>query len=214
MGFWVLFHPLYETPMIRAFPHGLNYPIPDGWLLTRRPSGEPSATAPSDTIGEVWRGFRIGTRILTEVQDHRVTELVLDSQSLICGISCRIFEGSCKEYDDLKALLIRPGFRRLDLALIVGGEGYRDWASFRNGNLTQMLAAARDLEHIALSTTVELDPIVDAEEGGAGHTRNLIPLKSIFPVDKWPRLRHLKLSRFLVLQADVVEFLASLPESL
>lgn len=162
----------------------------------------------------MWRGFRIITRVLTEVQDHRVTELVLDGQGLICGISCRIFEGSCKEYDDLKALLLRPGFRHIDLALIVGQEGHRDWASFRNGNLNQMLGAAQDLEYVALSITVEWDPIVDSEEGGAGHTRNFISLKSIFPVDSWPRLLYLKLSRFLVMQADVVELLAALPETL
>lgn len=26
-----LFAPPYETPMIRAFPHGFKYPIPRGW---------------------------------------------------------------------------------------------------------------------------------------------------------------------------------------
>lgn len=111
-------------------------------------------------------------------------------------------------------LCSRPGFRHLDLALIVGEEGYEDWASFRNGNLRRMLAAAQDLEHVSLSTTVDADPIADAEEGGDGHVRNFIPLKSIFPVDRWPSLRHLTLSRFLVMQVDVVELLAALPETL
>jgi hypothetical protein len=26
-----LYTPLYETPMIRAFPYGFNYPIPRAW---------------------------------------------------------------------------------------------------------------------------------------------------------------------------------------
>jgi hypothetical protein len=213
----VLFHPLYETPMIRAFPRDFNYPIPYDWFLKRTAVMEPQAFPPGNLrfpFQHTWRGFHIVTRALAEVRDHRVTELVLDACTLLCGITCRIFDGNCREYDDLVTLLRRPGFRRLDLALIVGQEGHRDWVSFRNGNLSQMLAAARDLEHVSLSTTVDPDPVYDSEGGGDGHERNLIPLKSIFPVDKWPRLRHLKLSRFLVKQSDVVGFLVALPETL
>jgi hypothetical protein len=213
----VLFHPLYQTPMIRSFPRELNYPIPYGWLGMMMHVNYPRAPppgAPADTTMDPWRGFRAVTRVLADVRDHRITELVLDTGSLVCGVSCRIFEGPCREYEDLVSLLRRPGFRRVDLALIVGGEAYEDWPSFRSGNLSQMLASAESLEHVALSTTVECDPAADSEQGGNGHMRNLIPVKSIFPVNKWPRLRHLKLSQFLVKQADVVDLLVALPETL
>ncbi|CRG88260.1 hypothetical protein PISL3812_05288 [Talaromyces islandicus] len=213
----ILFHPLYQTPMIRSFPRELNYPIPYGWLAMETPINDPQAPPPgalADTVMDPWRGFRAVTRVLAELRDHRITELVLDTGGLVCGVSCRIFESPCREYEDLVSLIQRPGFRRLDLALIVGDDAHRDWASFRSGNLSQMLASAEGLEHVTLSTTVESDPAVDSEEGGNGHMRNLIPLKSIFPIDKWPRLRHLKLSQFLVKQADVVDFLVALPETL
>lgn len=43
--------------------------------------------------------------------------------------------------------------------------------------------------------------------------RYLIPLQSIVPVEKWTRLRHFELSRFLVAQSDITSFLAALPRS-
>ncbi|KAH8696179.1 hypothetical protein BGW36DRAFT_451291 [Talaromyces proteolyticus] len=215
----VLFHPLHQTPMIRDFPRELNYPIRYGWLAPKMPISGPEAPpsgGPNDAGVDPWHGFRVVTRVLAKARDHHhVVELVLDAVGLLSGISCRIFEGPCREYDDLTALLRQPGFRRLDLALIVGGEWHSDWVSFRNGYLSRMLAGAPDLEHVALSTSVESDPAADAEEkGSAGNARHLIPLRSIFPVDRWHRLRHFALSQFLVKQADVVKLLTALPETL
>ncbi|KAH8696278.1 hypothetical protein BGW36DRAFT_342962 [Talaromyces proteolyticus] len=212
----VLFHPLYQTPMIRNFPRELNYPIRYGWLAPKTPISGPEAP-PSGDLDDAsmdpWHGFRMVTQILAKMRDHHhVTELVLDAVGLLSGISCRIFESPCREYNDLIALLQQPGFKQLDLALIVGGEWHNDWVSFRNGNLSRMLAGAPDLEHIALSTSVEPDPAAHA--GSDGDMKNFIPLRSIFPVDRWHRLRHFALSQFLVKQADVIEFLAALPETL
>ncbi|KAH8690069.1 hypothetical protein BGW36DRAFT_433027 [Talaromyces proteolyticus] len=185
----VLFHPLYQAPMIRDFPQELNYLIQYGWLATKSAYYHPMAPppgAPNEGRLDPWRGFRIVMRLLVELPHLR----------------------------DLAALLLQLGFRRIDPALIVDSDWYDDWVPFRSGNLGRMLANAQDLEHVALSTTVGPDPAVDAEDGGDGHIRNFIPLKSIFPLDRWPRLRHLALFRFLVNQGDMIGLLVALPETL
>ena len=67
-----------------------------------------------------WRGFCIVTCELAKL-DHHVLELILDVNRLETGLSCRIFDQPCEEYDNLVALLRRPGFSRIDLALLADG---------------------------------------------------------------------------------------------
>jgi hypothetical protein len=81
--------------------------------------------------------------------------------------------------------------------------------SLRSGELPS------GLQHVSLQTNVEADPDAQATQPwSSGAIEHFSPLRTIFPVDKWPRLRHFGLSRFLVKQADVLALLAALPVTL
>ncbi|RAH84563.1 hypothetical protein BO86DRAFT_396817 [Aspergillus japonicus CBS 114.51] len=90
-----LYQPVYETPMIRAFPKGFNYPIPHGWQTAAEREPTPEAEDWGillENVKEQWRGARL------------------------------ILPGYGTQLHHLPpALLQRPGFRRLDLPLIVRG---------------------------------------------------------------------------------------------
>ncbi|KAF3482652.1 uncharacterized protein GIQ15_01976 [Arthroderma uncinatum] len=214
-GHGFLFAPLYETPMIRDFPYGFNYPIPRSWpiMLDGIPTEACEWVADSyEMQRNQWRGFQIVMRALAQAWNHRITELVIDVNQLPTGLNCRIFDQPCREYDDLVLLLERPSFSRLDLSLLVGGLEHDDWPSFRRGLLRRALAKAVDLQHISLCTDVIFDPAADASiSDSGGSIKHFIPLQSIFPVERWPRLRHFGLSGFLVMQTDVLKLLAALP---
>ncbi|KAJ5626175.1 hypothetical protein N7510_002484 [Penicillium lagena] len=213
-----LFAPLYPTPMIRALPKGFNYPIPRGWPITGE-GRDPPLAYPWQELNEAhkekYRGFRIVTRVLAK-EEHNVSELILNANQLATGINCTILDDPCAEYANLATVVKHPGLRRLDLALLVGGIDNEElnWQSFRNRRLHQALSKAKDMEDIMLYTTVIRDPSDDSTaEGGAGSLRHFIPLQSIFPIEKWSKLRHFELSRFLVAQSDVISLLSVLPET-
>lgn len=211
----VLFAPLYPSSMIRAFPKGFNYPIPRTWPMpttfdTEMPPLAYTWQRLDEAHKDKYRGFRIVTRVLAKMK-HNVSELVINPNQLPTGLNCTILDHPCEEYNNLATLLKQPRFRRLDLAFIVRGIEREDlnWRSFRNGNLHRALSEARDMEDIRLCTTGPPRKVY-----GAGPARDFIPLLSIFPVEKWPKLRHFELSRFLVVQADVISLLSALPETI
>lgn len=225
-----LFSPLYETPTIRALPRGFNYPIPRGWPTA--PDGCPPHSMPhwpdpgpgsdskadSEAYKEQWRGVSIALRMLAEPQTHHgVTEFILDAHHLDTGLDCRILENpaTSAEFVNLSALLRRPGFARLDLALAVGGQEHLEWSALRGGHLRDALAGAPDLRHFSLRTNVVPDPDAQAlVRGSGGNVKQHVSLERIVPVGAWTGLRHFGLSGFLVTQADVVKLLGGLPGSL
>lgn len=215
---WI-FAPLYETPMIRALPKGFNYPIPRSWPTTRDGKTEPEIGRWEDSDEaekNKWRGFRVVTCVLAQhEEDHHITELVIDLNGLKTGLHCRIFDEPCEEYDNLVRILRRPRFSHLHLDFMVQQQEHEDWPSFRSGYLRRALAQAPDLQHFRLRTNVEPDPDSEAMlEGSGGSISHFIPLRTLFPVEKWLRLRHFQLSGFLVTQADVVSLLSALPSTL
>ncbi|KAF7883672.1 uncharacterized protein EAF02_005592 [Botrytis sinoallii] len=138
--------PLYETPMIKSFPKGFNYPIPCDW-----PSSGPFGlhALPPWAAKKRWRGFCVITNILAGWNDHHILELIIDVRELETGMSCRVYDEPCEEYDNLVHLLQQPGFCRIYLALLAGGQDYvDDWFSFRSGHLKKIFEAAPDLEHL------------------------------------------------------------------
>ncbi|KAJ5581465.1 hypothetical protein N7535_000085 [Penicillium sp. DV-2018c] len=207
-----LITPLYQTPMIRAFPKGFNYPIPRGWLY-HRDILKPPTPYPWNQYPELrdrYRGFRTALRVLAN-EPNSVSELVMTSNAIITGINCTIFDEPCEEYNHFAAMLKKPGFRRLDIALLLGGEREEDfeacWRSLLNGRLRRALSEAKEMEEFRLHTTFE-----DSDEFYPyGHP--FIPLQSIVPVEQWPKLRHFELFGFLISQDDSVSFLKKLPKS-
>ncbi|CAD6440489.1 a29442a7-0189-467e-acc5-9ad5d1ee8f85 [Sclerotinia trifoliorum] len=81
--------PLYETPMIKSFPKGFNYPIPCDW-----PSSGPFGLyiLPPWTAKKQWRGVCIITNILAGWNDHHTSELIIDVGGLETGLNCRAFD--------------------------------------------------------------------------------------------------------------------------
>ncbi|CAG8902816.1 unnamed protein product [Penicillium egyptiacum] len=181
-----LFAPLYQTPMIRAFPKGFNYPIPRGWPTAGdHLAPAPPFATPWQALDEIekdkYRGFRIVTRVLA-TEEHNVSELIMNANQLATGLDCTIFDSSCEEYENL----------------------------LRCSN-----TLVSNMQHIRVYATPISDPTHDgAEDSSAGSLRHFIPLQTIFPIDKWPKLRYFGLSRFLVSQSDIISLLSALPETL
>ncbi|KAL2788805.1 hypothetical protein BJX66DRAFT_326827 [Aspergillus keveii] len=198
-----LWAPVYETPMIRAFPKGFNYPIPRG--LDQWSQRDPEVRA-------TYRGFGIITRALTKYPQHQISELVIDVNYLETGLNCRVFEESSAEYYNFGTILQRPGFRRLDLALYVGGEEHTGWRCYRSQLLYRALANAHDLEHFSLHTNVSPDAATDTASYSGGDPRaGWVPLRTIVPVVSWPSLRHFGLSGFHVDKDDLIGLLKLMP---
>jgi hypothetical protein len=207
--------PLYETPMIRAFPVGFNYCILPAWPLRFGPiEGDAYNVGSWDRDKMIWRGFCLVMQELAKASGHNVSDLTIDSHFFDTGLNCRVFDGPCEEYDNLVALLQRPGFSRLDLALFADGQNHvgQAWSSLRSGYLKHALGEASDLRDLNLRFTVDYGPIW----WGMDHhlDKQLIPLRNILPIDKWKKLRHFGLSGLLVEVADLLSILATLPTTL
>ncbi|KAI1451260.1 hypothetical protein F4805DRAFT_452027 [Annulohypoxylon moriforme] len=144
-------------------------------------------------------------------QDHHVTELQVDARYLNIGLSNSILDNPSATYDEFVALLRKPGFRRLDLDLSVTQESL-SWNSYRTGYLQRALAEAKDLEHFSFRSSIRHDPDGPLP-GSPGSIEYFVPLRSVFPIERWPRLRHFGLNNFLVTQEDVLALLAALPST-
>lgn len=205
------FTPLYKTPMIRSFPYGFNYPISRGWLAS-----EPAGRLDLPKWDQLekrnrWRGYRIITWMLAR-RDHNIKEFIVDVCLLNTGLNSHMFDESCDDADNLLVLLTSPGFRRLDLSLIVGdGQFESGFPAFRSRTLRSAFEQATDLQHFSLRTNIEYE--TGAEDWAMEGDDGFVPLKTVFPVECWTKLRYFGLSSFIVRLDDLVDFLASLPET-
>ncbi|KAJ5570873.1 hypothetical protein N7535_004533 [Penicillium sp. DV-2018c] len=185
--------PLYETPMIQPL-----WSPATAYTWNQYPE-----------LRDRYRGFRTAMRVLAN-EPNSVSELVMTSNYLPTGINCTIFDEPCEEYDHFATVLKKPGFRRLDIALLIGGDREEDleacWRSLLNGRLRRAVGEAKDMEEFRLHTT--FDEVLHYEGGYP-----LLPLKDIVPVEQWPNLRHFELSGFVISQDDCVSFLKTLPKS-
>ena len=148
-------------------------------------------------------------RTLAE-QEHHISEFILDVNGLCTGLNCHVFDELCEEYEDLVALLRKPGFNRIDLGLLVSTQQDEGWPSFRSGHLKHALSEAKDLQHVSLCT----DLGANQEIGVPEEDSDVIPLRTIFPINRWQQLQHLGISGFVVRQDDLISLLAALPASL
>ncbi|KAL2683338.1 hypothetical protein Neosp_007808 [[Neocosmospora] mangrovei] len=211
------YRPFYPTPMIRSLPRGLIYPIPRGWPVAEEQSNYPYAESWDGEEKAKWRGFCLVTQAVAQRQRENpaagISEFIVDSNQLLTGINCRVFDDAeNSEYKDLVTILAQPGFSRIDLSLHIGGQEDEDWHCFRSGLLQHALGAAQGLRHVSLTTNLAIPgELWDADEGGEEHH---IPLRTLFPIDTWSNLQHFGLSRFLVNQSDVMDFLLAMPLTL
>lgn len=201
------FSPLYQTPTIRAFPYGFNYPIPRGWQIDPNEGGisEPLPWLEAkEEYKEMWRGVRIALRVLSTT-DHNVSELCFDSKELATGINYTIFAQPCEESNHFAAIMKRPGFRHLHLSLLVGyGWIYNDHEGFTSGYFSEAISLAKDLKYFHLTTALE--------GGIAGEP--VVPLKELIPIQQWPKLHHFGLSKLSINTSDLIDLLISASSSL
>lgn len=198
------FTPLYETPMIRSIPLGMNYPIPRGWPT--RPNGSLAMLAePWEEGKQTWRGYNMVTKLLAEEKHHhRVSELLIDAHSLYTGLSCRLFEQLCEEYYNFQTILQQPNFKKLQLSLHVDGQKQPNvnWAAFRNNLLRNAIAEASQLEHFSIETDWEtgvMDPRIQPPT-----------LQTFLPIERWAGLQHFRLWNFPLRSADLISALSQL----
>ncbi|KAF5647004.1 uncharacterized protein FTJAE_1835 [Fusarium tjaetaba] len=213
-----LFMPLYETPMVRAFPSGFVYPIPRAWprddILRGCPEDCPEGWE-NDEERKQWRGFCMVSKALDDFADKlQISEFVVDGHKLPTGIDYTLFDKPNQEYDSLCKIVARPGFKRLVLSLTNGYRalnfpGSEDLGIYKNGRISNLLAKATDLEEVTLQINDELSSwTCDMED--------FISLYDIFPVDTFSigKLRHFGLSGLSVKQDDLISFLGKLPLTL
>ncbi|TQV92859.1 Cyclin-like F-box [Cordyceps javanica] len=220
-------NPLYQTPMLRAFPDTFAYPIPRGWPGDEERTSSPPLYRWNDNDGfkmtygdgctleeykNIWRGFRVVLRTLSQHNQHSVSEFVMAIHHRRTGMNCHIFDQPCQEYVDFASLLSRPGFRRLDLALYTGAQEEDEWPAFRTGLFRDALSAATDLEHFSLSSNMDID--VHGCPGGLGDLEGMVAEEafpiSVLPVKRWPHLQHFGITGFLVLQSELVALLQAM----
>ncbi|KAJ3956698.1 hypothetical protein N0V92_006748 [Colletotrichum tropicale] len=211
----ILFKPLYPTPAIRALPYGFNYPLPRSWPASKDEEGAGYEMWEREKEKDKWRGFRHVVRIVAQQRSatSKITELIFDGNQIHSGLTCGILHATepCVEYDYLAAVIKKPGFTTLSLNLMICGADNNNYLAFRNGRLKQMLEA--DLQRFTLET--DEDGSLGQEPQPPNAMRDhFIPLRSIFPVEVWKNLAHFGLSRFLVKQQDLLDFLAVLPQTL
>ncbi|EHK45633.1 hypothetical protein TRIATDRAFT_40425 [Trichoderma atroviride IMI 206040] len=197
-----LFTPLYETPMIRAFPYGFNCPIPRAWPYAVD-DHRPLQVAPWEDEKTRWRGFNLVTKILAEGR-HNVVEYEIDGHHLGTGLNCRIFDDRCNEYDAFVLVLCLPGFKKLQLSLFVDGQQRLGWPALRNGLLRNALAEATQLEHVSIATG-RFDHAWEYEPPGLGR---------FLPIECWPKLQHFELWHVDVHLADLLSVVSQLPDGL
>ncbi|OBR10472.1 hypothetical protein CH63R_06164 [Colletotrichum higginsianum IMI 349063] len=209
----ILFKPLYLTPAIRALPHGFNYPLPRGWPAPEDGCRIGYAEWDREESKDFWRGFRHVVRIAARQGSTKIQELIFDGNQINSGLTCGIFHAQepCAEYDNLVAVIKKPGFTTLRLNLMVGAQDSRHYIAFRTGRLKRALEA--DLRNFTLETD-EDDTLEWRPPPLHWTVDHFVPLRSIFPVEAWKNLAHFGLSRFLVKQQDLLDFLAALPQTL
>ncbi|EXK35890.1 hypothetical protein FOMG_09087 [Fusarium oxysporum f. sp. melonis 26406] len=225
--------PLYRTPMIRAFPPGFDYPIPKAWpTAAMNDSGEWQDELPwiseegdapyqwfygthctAEKYREKWRGYQLVSRALIECE-NQVTELRIKGHEIKSGLSCRIFDQPCTEYEDICTLLRRPGFRYLDLDLFTGLIEHDDWATYKTGLLHDALAQAKDIEHLCIRASTHIKDAFPQQLDPDDLERPVFSLRTIFPIYHWPRLQHFSISNFLVELDDLIDILSALPSTL
>lgn len=229
----ILFLPAYNTPMIRSFPDGFLYPIPRTW-----PAFEDHGEAPTVMIWNddgdaadveirdayydsgrqyrnLWRGY---SAVLQSLVDHEntITELIVDAHGFDTGVNCYAVCEDCPEQKNFARLCAKDGFRRLDLALFVNGTEHSAFAPLRSGKLRSALSTANDMQHFHFSTNLEMDmsgEMAQLESFDEEMDEHFVSLGSLFPVDTWSHLQVFCLTKFLVLNSDLVALLGKLPQS-
>ncbi|KAH7310688.1 hypothetical protein B0I35DRAFT_439538 [Stachybotrys elegans] len=208
------FNPLYNTPMIRAFPPHFNYPLPSGWIgdqIVRQ-------TCPEwKEEGSSWIGFRTAMRALARNQFSldRIVQLEIDGHDLNSGLNKNIFKHETSTAHNLEMVISGPQFTHLQLDFMLDGEeqGHECLTWMRSGPLPRALQNASSglgLEHLVLRGNMP-----PRENYIWRPEQRRLPLEFLFTPKSLSRLQHFGLSGFWVRQDDVMqEVLQHLPPTI
>ncbi|KAH7257539.1 hypothetical protein BKA59DRAFT_522836 [Fusarium tricinctum] len=216
------------TPAAHGTP-----PIPRGWPIADIHTDQPVFHAWDNSSRTKWRGFCVVTQEIADWREKNenacIPEFIIDCKQLRTGINCRVFDtdimGYNQDYRNLRTIVQQPGFKRLELVLYATEQNEAQWVSFLGragtdagkgeGNLFELLSAAKDLEHFSLSTN--LNPTSLQHLGNLGESgtsdEHFAPLFKFLPYTEWSNLRHFGLSRFLVNVIDLTVTLSILPKT-
>ncbi|KEY72509.1 hypothetical protein S7711_09460 [Stachybotrys chartarum IBT 7711] len=213
------FNPLYETPLLRSLPPLFNYPTPRGWIADE--ITWPVCPAWKDEGGG-WIGFRTVMRALAKNRDcGRVVEVAVDAHGLDTGLNVNVFKDDWRTLRDFRTVLARPGFKSLQLDLMMFGEEHASppfqWlkgeSGTGSGRLGHALAAAADglgLESLSLNGNMQPTTAWVWQP-----TTRCAPVQSIFPPSSLSRLRHFGFSGFWVSQDMLIQdLLRRLPQTI
>ncbi|KAI1737391.1 hypothetical protein F4680DRAFT_468176 [Xylaria scruposa] len=177
--------PLYETPMIRAFPDGFNYALPS----CRQSLVGQSLTCNWDETGKGWDGFRAVIHLLAQNLDSgKVTELDIRSSSRYVDLSKK----PCQTLADFQTVLWRANFESLHLDLGINQDDGRGRSPFE-----RVSAGAEDEQGLRKLTL-------------RANIFNF-PLRSMFNPNSLQRVRHINLAHFVVDEYNLLAVLRMLP---
>lgn len=218
--------PIYPTPMIRSLSYGSNYVLPRGWPTSRAelrrmtqpwvPGGDYSQEE-AEAQRAKWRGVTLVLKLLADRIRGQpaaggagpVPELVFDVGRFRTGLNPFMLAQPCAEHDDLALLLRQPGFRRLALSVNTTGLKHRGWGPLSGGSLRALLAGAAGLEDLALTGSGDA-----TEVSHLAHVVCAAPLPAMLPLDRWTRLRRLRVAMLTIATPDWITLLAALPRTI
>jgi hypothetical protein len=166
--------PKYPTPFFRALPSGFQMPLPWPWI------GRDSDDMPDDALEklrlpwddaqEEWRGYRVAvSALLSTSPHHSVTELVIDTNFELTGLSHQLFASDEKNtgYNTTVQLFRAVPLTRLELSLDTTTAEETNFSCFHNGLLKTALSHLSSLRRLALSTSIDTaddDDLLDLGE--------------------------------------------------
>jgi hypothetical protein len=194
--------PRFPTPFFRSLPPGFQMPLPWPWL--GRDSDDPSEDAleklslPWDDAQEEWRGYQIAiSALLSTSPHHSVTELVIDTNFELTGLSHELFASDKQNtgYTTTVQLFRAVALTRLELSLNITTAEETNFSCFHNGLLKSALSHLSSLKHLALGASFDTtadDNLWDLEEAW-------VDVDEILPIHMLkPKLESLKLYNFFL----------------
>ncbi|KAI5283286.1 hypothetical protein KEM55_001651, partial [Ascosphaera atra] len=141
---------------------------------------------------------------------NRLVELSMDAKLVKTGMTPLIFERDNVEYQRFVNVLQQPGFRRLDLTFTTArGRERHDYRYYRNGLMRDALSLVPGMEHFTFTAS---NPLSYEERLDYG-MEDWVPLSLMFPIGRWPRLKHFGLVGWRVYGPDLMDLLARLPRT-
>lgn len=196
--------PRYMTPMIRSFPPGFNYTLPQPWIGPDdiRIDGTVKFIEPSfEKRAKHWHGVYV-VAVSLNTRSHKVREFVVEASRQPVGIDYALFH--VPRWQLYSFMGVFKSLERLDLALNTKGASASEWTFLRGGLLREALAEAHHLTHFSF----QISPWLDLKRSFMDD--KYVPLFEIFPVYCWHNLRHLSLMGLHADIDDLVLFLTGL----